>query len=193
MEKKIQFASNVMLIDAAYMDQVVGDMRAHFSSVLNRELPQADLACLLECMGLDAGMRGENNPVQVIFIYNAQTPKFTACVPSDFEKELHNVAFKGKLGEFSIYSFQPSGMAASEDLFIESLQLLGECKDTKRIMAVPDEVTYGDKLGKYIHEMKGKEQVTVYGMNPPAESDEFDFQILGFAILQALGIHPDEL
>ena len=193
MEKKIQFASNVMLIDAAYMDQVVGDMRAHFSSVLNRELPQADLACLLECMGLDASMRGDDNQIQVIFIYNAQTSKLTSCMPSDFEKELHNVAFKGKLGEFSIYSFQPSDMASPEDLFIESLQLVGECKDTKRIMAVPDEVTYGSKIGKYIQDMKGKEQVTVFGMNPPAQSEAHDFQILGFAILQALGVRPDEL
>ena len=193
MEQKIQFATNVVLIDASYVNQVVGDMRAHFSSVLNRELPQADLACLLECMCLDAGMRGTENPIQVIFIYDSKLPKFTACVPSDLDKELHNVAFKGNLGEFSIYSFQPSEMATREDLFIESLQLLGECKETKRIMAVPDEVEYGNKLEKYIKEMKDKEQITVFGMNPPASKELFDFQILGFAILQALGVRPDEL
>ena len=193
MENKIHFASNVVLADAAYINQVVGDMRSHFSSVLNRELPQADLACLLECMCLDAGMRGAENTIQVILIYDAQLPKFTSCVPSDLEKELHNVAFKGNLGEFSIYSFQPSEMASREDLFIESLQLLGECKDTKRIMAVADENAYGSKLDSYIKEMKSKDQITLFGMNPPAANELYDFQILGFAILQALGIRPDEL
>ena len=193
MEKKIQFAPNVMLVDASYLNKVVEDMRSHFSSVLNRDLPQADLACLLECVGLDSGMRGEENPIQVILIYDAQMPKFTACVPSDMEKELHSVAFKGKLGEFSIYSFQPSEMASREELFTESLQLVGVCKDTKRIIAIPDETAYGNKLDTYIKEMKGKEQITVFGMNPPAVSGLYDFQIIGFAILQALGIRPDEL
>lgn len=193
MENKIKFAPNVMLVDAAYLNKVVTDMRAHFSTVLTRELPPADLACLLECMGLDAGIRGEENAIQVIFIYDAATPKLTSCVPSGLDSELHNVAFKGKLGEFSIYSFQPSEMATREDLFIESLQLLGECKDTKRIAVVPDEAGYADKLDEHIKVMKGKEQLTVFGMNPPAHAEGTDFQLLGFAILQALGIRPDEL
>ena len=193
MEKKIQFAPNVMLIDASYLNQVIGDMREHFSTVLNRNLPQADLARLLECMGLDAGMRGTENSIQVIFIYDSHLPKFTECIPSDLDKELNNVAFKGNLGEFSIYSFQPSEMASIEDLFTESLQLVGECKDTKRIIAIPDEVIYGSKMEQFIKEMKGKEQITLFGMNPPAKTELYDFQILGFAILQALGIRPDEL
>ncbi len=193
MEKKIQFAPNVMLIDAYYLNKVVSDLRAHFSSVLNRDLPLADLALLLECIGLDAGMRGEENPIQVIFIYDAKLPKFTACMPADLEKELHSVAFKGKLGEFTLYSFQPSDMATREDLFIESLQLLGECKETKRIMAIPDEVAYAAKLNEHIKEMKGKEQITLFGMNPHDSKVSYDFQILGFAVLQALGIRPDEL
>ena len=193
MENKIQFAQNVMLVDANYLNQVVGDMRAHFSSVLNRELPMADLSILLECLCLDAGMRGAENPVQVILIYDVQLPKFTDCLPSDLDKELHSVAFQGKLGEFTIYSFQPSDMATREDLFTESLQLVGECKDTKRIMAVPDEAVYGNKLNEFIKEMKGKEQITLFGMNPPAKTELYEFQLLGFAILQALGIRPEEL
>ena len=193
MEEKIQFAPNVMLIDAAYLNQVVGDMRTHFSHVLNRELPQADLARLLECIGMDAGMRGTDNAIQVIFIYDAQLPKFTACAPSDLEKELHNVAFKGSLGEFSIYSFQPSEMASCEELFIESLQLVGACKETTCIMAIPDEAGYGAKMETYVKEMKGKNTVSLFGMNPPKGEVHYDFQILGFAILQALGVTPDEL
>lgn len=193
MEEKIKFAPAVILIDATYLNKVVADMRVHFSQVLNRELSQADLARLLECIGLDSGMRGTDNAIQVIFIYNAELPKFTDCIPADFNNELHNVAFKGNLGEFSIYSFQPSDMASCEDLFIESLQLVGVCKDTKRIVAIPDEMSYGNKLDTYIKDMKGKDQVTVFGMNPPAKTELYDFQILGFAILQALGIKPDEL
>ena len=193
MEKKIEFAPNVLLIDAAYLNKVVADMRAHFSQVLNRALPPADLACLLECIGLDSGLRGSDNTIQVILIYDAQLPKLTDCVPSDLDKELHNVAFKGNLGEFSLYSFQPSELATREDLFIESFQLVGQCKDTKRVAAIPDETGYTKQLDEYVKEMKGKENVTVFGMNPPASATTYEFQVLGFAVLQALGIRPDEL
>ena len=193
MEQKIEFAQNVVLIDAAYMNKVVADMRSHFSQVLNRDLPKADLACLLECIGLDAGLRGSDNAVQVIFIYDAQHTVMSDCVPGNLEKELNNVAFKGNLGEFSLYAFQPAIMATNEDLFIESLQLVGECKDTKRIVAIPDESSYASAIASYIKEMKGKEGVTVFGMNPPSGEAVYEFQMLGFAILQALGIRPDEL
>ena len=49
MEKKIPFAPVVMLIDASYLDRVGSDMSAHFAPIVNRELPKADLANLLEC------------------------------------------------------------------------------------------------------------------------------------------------
>ena len=68
MEKKIEFAPNVMLIDASYLDRVGCDMAEHFSPILNRELPKADLAALLECLALDAGVVLGDNAVQVIFI-----------------------------------------------------------------------------------------------------------------------------
>ena len=47
------------------------------------------------------------------------------------------MAFQSRLGEFSLYAFQPSDMARREDLFTESLQLLTESKDARRIMLVP--------------------------------------------------------
>ena len=57
MEKKIPFAPVVMLIDASYLDRVGSDMSAHFAPIVNRELPKADLANLLECLALDAGIQ----------------------------------------------------------------------------------------------------------------------------------------
>ena len=50
MEKKIPFASDVILIDAAFLDRVGKDMAAHFAPLVGRELPKADLAVLLECL-----------------------------------------------------------------------------------------------------------------------------------------------
>ena len=38
--------------------------------------------------------------------------------------ELNNVAFKSQLGEFALYSFEPSDMASREELFLESLRVV---------------------------------------------------------------------
>lgn len=145
--------------------QVGSDMSAHFAPIVNRELPKADLANLLECLALDAGIQLGENEVQVIFIYDAGEEKMNFCTPSNLGKELHDVAFKSQLGEFSLYAFQPSDMATREDLFIESFQLAGESKDVHRIIIVPDEDGYGERMGNYINKVKGKESITVFGMN----------------------------
>lgn len=193
MEKKIEFAPNVMLIDASYLDRVGCDLKEHFSPIVNRELPKADLACLLECLALDAGMVLGENAVQVIFIYEPTEKVMSFCTPSDLEKELHNVAFKSQLGEFSLYSFQPSDMATRDELFNEALMLTDASKDVRRIIAVGDEDSYADKTDKTLNDIKGKESVTLFGMNPPKGEYNYKFEMLGFPILQSLGIRSDEL
>lgn len=193
MEKKIPFAPVVMLIDATYLDRVGCDMTAHFAPIVNRELPKADLANLLECLALDAGVQLGENEVQVIFIYEAGEEKMKFCTPSLLNMELHNMAFKSQLGEFSLYAFQPSDMATREDLFIESLQLAGESKDVCRFIIVPDEDGYGKRIGDYINKVEGKESITVFGMNPPAYEGDYSFEMLGFPVLQSLGIRAEEL
>ena len=184
MEKKIEFAPNVMLIDASYLDRVVRDMANHFSPIINRELPKADLASLLECLALDSGVVLGDNAVQVIFIYDSAEPRMSFCTPSDLDNQL---------GEFSIYSFQPSDMATCEELFNEALMLAGESKDVKRVIAVADEDAYQQKTHSTLNKIKGKDSITLFGMNPPKDEAVYSFEMLGFAVLQSLGIKAEEL
>ena len=48
MEKKIPFASDVILIDAAFLDRVGKDMAAHIEPQVGRELPKANMAEMLK-------------------------------------------------------------------------------------------------------------------------------------------------
>lgn len=193
MEQKIPFDPVVMLVDAVYLDRVGNDLKSHFAPLIGRELPKADLAVLLECLALDAGVTLGEEKVQVVFIYDADVKRFSFCVPADIEKELHAMAFKSQLGEFSLYAFQPSGFTTREDLFLESFQLLGESKEVRRVIAVPDEDAYGARLGSYINKVENKEAITVLGMNLPAYKGNFSFDMLGFAVLQSLGIRAEDL
>lgn len=193
MTNEIKFADTVILMDAAYVDRVAGDLSKHFSEVVDRKLPKADLPVLLECLSLDGGIPLGENAIQVLFVYDEESKSMGAFHPSNLEKELNNVAFKSQLGEFALYSFEPSDMASREDLFLESLKVVVDAQEVKRVIVVPAEEEYGDKVPAILNKVEGKEKMTVFGMNPPAVEVAYQWEMLGFAILQSLGIKADEL
>lgn len=193
MANEMNFAETVMLIDAAYLDKVCDDLRKHFSTVVGRELPKADLPLLVECLALDAGLQFGENTVQVLFVYDSESERMAACLPEDLRKELNNVAFKSHLGEFAFYSFEPSEMAGRDELFLESLKVVADSKDVKRLVVVPSEEEYGNEIPSILNKVDGKDGMVVFGMNPPAETISCRWEMLGFAILQALGVKADEL
>lgn len=193
MTNEVKFADTVMLIDAAYVDRVAGDLSRHFGEVVGRKLPKADLPVLLECLVLDSGVPVGENTLQVLFIYDEESKKMNGFQPSDLEKELNNVAFQSQLGEFALYSFEPSDMATREELFLESLKVVADAKEVKRLIVVPAEEEYGDKIPALLNKVDGKEKITVFGMNPPAAQVAYQWDILGFSVLESLGIKAEEL
>ncbi len=193
MENKISFASKVMLIDASYIDRVGTDLATYFTPVVKRELPKADLTILLECLALDAGVLPGNNEIQVFFVYDSDEKQMRFCTPSYLNKEIHEKAFKSELGEFSLYAFQSSEMVPRRDFFMELLQLLGESKDVKQVIVIPDEMNDVVSLEHIVEKIKGKESITLFGMAPPKKECVYTFEQLGFAMLQAFGIRADEL
>ena len=92
----------VILIDAAYLDEVGHSMNGYFSYIVKRKLPKADLPALVEGLALDAGIRPGDNHIQIILVYPKGMKTFSFCEPSDLNEELHCVAFRSNLGEFSL-------------------------------------------------------------------------------------------
>ena len=85
-------------------------------------------------------------------------------------------------------------MAGRDELFLESLRVVADAKDVKRLIAVPAEEEYGNEVPTIIKvKWNGKDGMTVFGMNPPTEAIAYQWEMLGFAVLQALGIKADEL
>ncbi|MDO4181176.1 MAG: hypothetical protein Q4D36_07790 [Bacteroidales bacterium] len=193
MSNEIKFAETVILVDAAYLDRVAGDLATHFGEVIGRKLPKADLPVLLECLSLDAGIPLGGNAIQVLFVYDEESRRMDAFTPSDLEKELNDVAFKSQLGEFALNAFEPSDMATREDLFLESVKLVADAAEVRRLIVVPAEEEYGDKLPGILNKAEGKESITVFGMNPLSAEISYRWEMLGFGILQALGIKADEV
>ena len=190
---ELKFTEKVILIDAAYINKVTTDLRQHFSQVIGRELPKADLPIFLECVAMDAAIQPGENVLQVLFVYDKSQSKMDVFNPGDLKKELNDVAFKGQLGEFQLNAFEPSGMADREAFLLEAVKLVADAKEVKHLVVIPSETEYGDKLPEIFDKVDGKDSIYVLGMNPPSPSEKFRWEMMGYAVLQALGIRSDEL
>ena len=190
---ELKFAEKVILIDASYINKVTADLSKHFGQMIGRELPKADLSIFLECVAMDAAIQLGENVLQVFLVYDKEHAKMDAFNPSDLKKELNNVAFKSQLGEFQLNTFEPSDMADREAFFLEAVKLVADAKEVKHLVVVPSETEYGDKIPEILEKVDGKESIHVLGMNPLAPSKAFHWEMMGYAVLQALGIRSDEI
>ena len=190
---ELKFAEKVILIDAAYINKVTNDLSKHFGQVIGRELTKADLPIFLECVAMDAAIQPGDHTLQVLFVYDKSQSKMDAFNPGDLKKELNDVAFKSQLGEFQLNAFEPSDMADRGAFFLEAVKLVADAKEVKHLVVVPSETEYGDKLPEIFNKVDGKESIYVLGMNPLESSDKFRWEMLGYAVLQALGIRSDEI
>ena len=190
---ELKFAEKVILIDALYINKVTNDLRQHFSQVIGRELPKADLPIFLECVAMDAAVQPGEHVLQVLFVYDKNQSKMEAFTTGDLKKELNDVAFKSQLGEFQLNTFEPSDMVDREAFFLEAVKLVADANEVKHLVVIPSETEYGDKLPEIFDKVDGKDSIHVLGMNPPSPSDKFHWEMMGYAVLQALGVRSDEL
>ena len=190
---ELKFAEKVILIDASYINKVTGDLSQHFGQMIGRELPKADLPIFLECVAMDAAIQPGENVLQVLLVYDKELTKMDAFNPGDLKKELNDVAFKSQLGEFQLNTFEPSDMADREAFFLEAVKLVADAKEVKHLVIVPSEMEYGDKIPEILEKVDGKESIHVLGMNPLAPSKAFSWEMMGYAVLQALGVRSDEI
>lgn len=190
---ELKFAEKVILIDASYINKVTGDLSQHFGQMIGRELPKADLPIFLECVAMDAAIQPGENVLQVLLVYDKELTKMDAFNPGDLKKELNDVAFKSQLGEFQLNTFEPSDMADREAFFLEAVKLVADAKEVKHLVIVPSETEYGDKIPDILEKVDGKESIHVLGMNPLAPSKAFSWEMMGYAVLQALGVRSDEI
>ena len=190
---ELKFAEKVILIDASYINKVTVDLSQHFGQMIGRELPKADLPIFLECVAMDAAIQPGENVLQVLLVYDKELTKMDAFNPGDLKKELNDVAFKSQLGEFQLNTFEPSDMADREAFFLEAVKLVADAKEVKHLVIVPSETEYGDKIPEILEKVDGKESIHVLGMNPLAPSKAFSWEMMGYAVLQALGVRSDEI
>jgi hypothetical protein len=187
----------VILVDAEYVDKVAFDLIVNFERMLGRRIPQADMAQWLECIALDGGLRPQpsdtssQTSIQVVLIHDKGHQQMDNFLPGKFA-DLDGKAFSGQLGEFLISCVQVEEMVTKDDLYIDSLQIIANAAEVKRLMVVADSDRIYNKVREALRKADPDKHITVFAMQPMT-SGNFRQEILGYSLMAALGIKSAEI
>ncbi|MBQ3828230.1 MAG: hypothetical protein II812_08785 [Prevotella sp.] len=190
----VKWSENVIIVDAEYIDRVVFNLTVNFERMLGRRIPPADLARWIDCVALDGGLRPGEHETQVVLIHEKDSKGLENIVPSEYESSLHGKAFKDQLGEFVISAVPVEAMTTKNDLLLDVVSLTLPEKEVKRIIIIPngEDETLGRQLRNTLQQADEDKHVTVLAMEPIVGGN-FKQEILGYSLLQALGIRADEI
>jgi hypothetical protein len=193
--KETKWCENVILADADYVDKVAFDLTVNFERMIGRQIPKADMAQWLECVALDGGLRPQPSDVsqqasiQVVFLHkHLQMENF---MPGSFD-ELDGKAFAGPLGEFLISCVKVEDLTTMDDLFVDSMQVISNAAEVKRLIVVPDAEHIYNKVREGLRHADDEKRITVLAMQP-MQGGNFKQEILGYSLMAALGIKADEI
>ncbi len=192
----------VILVDADYVDKVAFNLIVNFERMIGRPIDKADMARWLECVALDGGVKPQVKEhssctmplapcpsVQVVLLHRSE--KMENFVPGSFA-ELDGKAFSGELGEFLISCVQVEEMVTMENLFIDSMQIISNAAEVKRLVVVPDAEHIYNKVREGLRHADDEKHITVLAMQP-MQGGNFKQEILGYSLMAALGIRSEEL
>ncbi len=198
MENKIRFSENVILMDVAFLNEMVCGGKRFLEDKLGRELRRIDLPSWLSYMALDAGIRGSDNELQVLLVHNEDTYRLECCEPAGL-KQLDAQACRTSLGEFAFSCVTPAKITSCEELFLDLMTLALDSSDVKCLLLLPFHPVYGrrveDELCNFFKEKSEEERrrAVYFVMEKPAVTIPVRWDFANYSILQALGVKPDEL
>lgn len=188
-----KLSPNVILADADYIDKVAFDLSVNFERMLGRRIPPADMARWIDCVALDGGIREGDNDVQVILVHERTTSVLENFSPLSLDDDLNGKAFKDHLGEFCISSIAVEDeMVDKEHLFCDSLMHVCSQPEVKRVMVIPNGETYYDGVRHALKDADDEKRITVFAMQP-MPCGNFRQEILGYSLMNALGIKGEEV
>ena len=191
---KANWSENVIIVDADYVDRVAFDLIVNFERMIGRRIHKADLAKWIDCVALDGGLREGEHDTQVVLIHDKKQAALDNFVPASYDDELNGTAFKDHLGEFTVSSFPVEDITTATDFFLDTVAMVCAQKEVKRVMIIPDaenRALYAD-LRHTLQRVDDEKRITVFAMQP-MEGGNFRQEILGYSLMNALGIRAEEL
>lgn len=196
-EKNIKMSENIIIVDGDYIDGVAFDLIVNFERMLDRKIHAADLSQWIVNIALDGRMREGKHETQVVFLHDKSQATLRHFQPAHYAKELNQQAFNDPyLGEFIINTIATgSAFAEKETVIRDLLQTILAHKEMRRIMVVPnadDKATWNQLKHLFDTPDADEKSITLFAMQP-MEGGNFKQQILGYSLLNAMGITAEEI
>ena len=193
MNKEIELAPTVVLIDTIYLNFMLVNLKSFLEDQLNREMASAEMADLLAAIALDAGIEEGEKEIQVFLVYDESISSLTHITPSNLEKELNGVAFQSSLGEFVFSAIPTKELVSREDLYFDLLTIIMDSKDVKQLILLSSDEEYGDRLMKEINKKDLPKELMQFRMRKPTEELHFKWDMLVFPLMKAFGVESNEI
>lgn len=198
MEDKVKFSKNVILVDVAFLNQIVYHAKRVLGERMECEFPKIDLVAWLGYLSLDAGLRGSDNEIQVILVHDEATHELNCFEPIDLDG-LNAMGCRTALGEFVFSCVTPARITSCEALYLDLMNLALDSADVKCLMLVPFHPLYGDRVEdglRNFFEGKDEEQCSravYFVMEKPLTPVLARWDLIINSLAQAFGIKSDDL
>ena len=195
--QNVKLSENIILADADYIDLVAFRLSVQFERMIGRRIPKADLSRWAVDITLDGGLRadGKKHETQLVLIHDKDKKQMDNFSPSAYETELNAKAFLDeKLGEFLVNAYPTNNMVSKDDYLRDAIATIMEHEEVKRLMVVPngEEGNSYDIVKQVLREASDDKRITVFAMQP-MPGGNFRQEILGYSLMNALGIRAEEL
>ncbi len=195
--KNVKLSENIILADADYIDYVAFQLSVQFERMIGRRIGKADLSQWAVDIALDGGLREDGKPheTQLVLAHEKHVSRLDNFNPSSFETELNGQAFNDKnLGEFLVNSYAVGDTFSKDDYLLDTIGTILEHDEVKRLMIVPngEEGSIYEEIARSLRNAPEDKHITIFAMQP-MPGGNFRQEILGYSLMNALGIRGDEI
>lgn len=193
----IKLSENIILADADYLDYVAFQLSVQFERMIGRRIPKADLSQWAVDVALDGGLRadGKAHETQLILVHEKQNPKMDNFTPSIYDTELNGQAFNDdKLGEFLVNAYPVGDVVSKDDYILDTVNMVLGHDEVKRLMIIPngEQGSIYEEVAGALREAPEDKHITLFAMQP-MPGGNFRQEILGYSLMNALGIKSNEI
>ena len=193
----IKLSENIILADADYLDYVAFQLSVQFERMIGRRIPKADLSQWGVDVALDGGLHadGKAHETQLILVHEKQNPKMDNFTPSIYDTELNGQAFNDdKLGEFLVNAYPVGDVVSKDDYILDTVNMILGHEEVKRLMIIPngEQGAIYEEVAGALREAPEDKHITLFAMQP-MPGGNFRQEILGYSLMNALGIKSDEI
>ena len=193
----IKLSENIIIADADYIDYVAFQLSVQFERMLGRRVPRADLSRWVMNVALDGGLRadGKAHETQVVLVHDRNRRQMDNFLPSVYDTELNAQAFRdAQLGEFLVNAYAVGDVVGKDDYMLDAIRTVCGHPEVKRLMVVPN-AEEGDLYARIRTALRSAGdgcRVTLFAMQP-MEGGNYRQEILGYSLMNALGIKAEEV